>query len=256
MMIKQVAIAFMMVCCLIAGANGENILILSDEWPQMDVLAEYFEENGHAVKKVEQDALPADLSPYGAILMFIHGGFDAQPAQAVMKRTKDGARLIVLHHGISSKKKQTPGWLPFLGIHLDRNQDAKYRYVWIHDIDYHLVNLQPDHYITSHKVNYKESVDYRSSDQPSPVQKLPAIVFSNSEVFIHHQFADGREKTVLFGYRFEHPETGNVYMEDRYGWYKSADKGWIFYFQPGHTVEDVKNKDYQQILHNCLTWKP
>jgi trehalose utilization protein len=35
-----------------------------------------------------------------------------------------------------------------------------------------------------------------------------------------------------------------------------AGKGWFFYLQPGHAESDFRNRNYCQIILNCLTWQP
>ncbi|MEW6235389.1 MAG: ThuA domain-containing protein [Candidatus Omnitrophota bacterium] len=240
-----------------ANAIGaEKIAIIADEWPQMDLLAEkLLGQAGYEIDKFVQEKCPADLSGYYAAFSFIHGNMSAKAADALMKFARNGGRLIVLHHGISSKKRNTPGWLPFLGIYLAPNDDKAAPYSWTEDVDYLLVNLQPHHYISSHNVKYDKTVSYQSSDFPSQSIDAPALEIPDSEVYFNHQFIDGREKTVLFGFLYE-DKNGIKTMQDRGGWYKPVEKGWVFYFKPGHSVKDIENPNYFQIIWNCLTWKP
>jgi len=254
-MLAQVALIASLVACSIAAQAG-SVLIVADEWPQMDVLAQYLEaEGGYAVEKAEQDQLPDDLGPYHAVFQFIHGPFKDGPAGALMDYAAGGGRLVVLHHGVSSAKRATQGWLEFLGITLDRDKDAEHRYVWIEGVDLTLVNLNPRHYITTHHVAYDKTVEYRPSDQPSPSVSLPALDLDQTEVYLNHQFTDAREKTVLLGFRYEERKSGEVHMQDRAGWFKAAGKGLVFYFQPGHAVSDFEKAGFCQILLNCLTWR-
>ena len=146
-----------------------------------------------------------------------------------------------MHHGVSAAKKKTKGWYDFLGMELDRTEKAENYYEWVHGVDYYLVNLQPEHYITSHKVNYPEQVEYRSSDTPSVPKTLPALLIENSEIFINHQFTDAREKIVLFG--FKSKKSPNLKQRTNESLkqtphhagpgagYKPAGKGYVFYLQ-------------------------
>jgi type 1 glutamine amidotransferase len=243
--------------CVAAPVMADSVLIVADEWPQMELLGNYLhDKGGYDIEKVEQDDMPDDLSGYAGVFEFVHGDLKDGPAQALMDYAENGGRLIVVHHGISSAKKKTKGWLPFVGIELDRAKDAEHQYSWVHGVDFTLVNLNPNHYITSHNVEYHKTIEYQSSDQPSRSARLPAIEFRNTEVFLNHQFTDGREKTVLFGFRYQDPKTRKVYMQDRSGWLKRVGRGYAFYFHPGHTVSDFENAQYCQIIMNCLTWKP
>ena len=243
--------------CVAAPGMAESVLIVADEWPQMEVLGDYLhDKGGYEIEKAEQDEMEADLSGYAGVFEFVHGDLKDEPAQALMDYAENGGRLIVVHHGISSAKKRTKGWLPFLGIELDIAKRAEHRYSWVHGASFHLVNLNPDHYITSQNVNYHKTIEYQSSDRPSKPVESPAIEFVDSEVFLNHQFTDGREKTVLFGFRYEDPKTGKIHMQDRSGWLKRVGRGYAFYFHPGHTVSDFENANYCQIILNCLTWEP
>ncbi len=257
MKLAKSILIFSFVFILASPVWSDSVLILSDEWPQMEVLGKFLQDQGgYQVKKVEQKEFPADISSHKAAIMFIHGSLNTEVGKPLVEFAKQGGRLIVLHHGISKGKHNTPGWMPFLGMLLDRSDKAKYYYNWIHDSDYSFVNLNPGHYITSHNVTYDKKVRYESSDGPSAEGEFPAIEFKGSEVFLNHQFTDGRQKTVLFGFKYKNPKTGEMIMQDRAGWYKPAEKGWAFYFQPGHLVEDFQNRSYCQIILNAMTWKP
>ncbi len=246
-----------LVLFLASSVQSAELLIIADEWPQMEILGRFLEETaGYQVTKVEQSEFPKDLSSYEAAVDFIHGAMDGQVAQSLINFTRQGGRLIVLHHAISGRKRETPGWFPFLGVKLDGAADSKCKYTWIHDVDFSFVNLNPKHYITSHNVQYSQTIEYQPSDAPSSPAEFPALMFPKSEVFVNHQFIDGREKTVLFGFRFQDPQSKTIIMQDRSGWYKSAGKGWVFYLHPGHLVADFENRNYLQIIWNCLTWKP
>ena len=257
-MLKRTMLLVFFLCFGIGvSCMAESVLIVADEWPQMEVLGDYLhDKGGYEIEKAEQDEMPADLSGYDGVFEFVHGDLKNEPARALMDYAENGGRLIVVHHGISSAKKKTKGWLPFLGIELDIAKRAEHPYSWVHGVSFSFVNLNANHYITSHNVAYHKTIEYQSSDQPSKPVKSPAIEFANSEVFLNHQFTDGREKTVLFGFRYEDPKTGKVYMQDRSGWIKRVGRGYAFYFHPGHTVSDFENPNYCQILLNCLTWKP
>ena len=74
-------------------------------------------------------------------------------------------------------------------------------------------------------------------------------------LYERNSITDGREKTVLFGFKFEDPDSGEVHMQDRSGWYKDKGDGWLFYFQPGHETFPVYYQPVvQQLLHNAVTW--
>ncbi|KPL11599.1 hypothetical protein AMJ85_03515 [candidate division BRC1 bacterium SM23_51] len=238
---------------------ARKVLILHDELPQMKVLAKRLEAEGYGVDLVAtKEKLPA-LDGYRAVVVYVHGLFTPEQAEAVVRYTHAGGRTIALHHSISSKKRETPLWLKFLGIDLPEPlRDAKKGgYAWQHDVNLRLVNLAPDHYITTNKIPYEGKTDYRRSDTDEPSRPRTYVDFPDSEAFLNHQFTDGKAKTVLYGFVCHHPDLGDkTWMQDRAGWLKEAGKGWVFYFMPGHTVQDLEKPFYQQIILNCLTWRP
>ncbi len=235
---------------------SESALIVADEWPQMEILKIFLQDEGHYdVAMAEQTKLPEKLSDYLAVFMFVHGALDLDAAQRMIEYVQNGGRLVVMHHGISSQKRKVPEWLDLLGIFLpEKEQEPENFYTWIHDRDYFLVNLNPNHYITSNKVTWPTTVDYRSSDSPSRKVNYPAWEIKNSEVFLNHHFQDGREKVILCGFMFQDPQNGEIFMQDRGGWYKRSGRGWVFYFQPGHTPIEFQERNYCQMILNCMTW--
>jgi len=235
---------------------GGRVLILADEWKPMNVLAEALRAKGrYQTKCVEQKLLPRDLSDYAAVFMYIHGPMTRRTEKTLIDYANGGGRLIVLHHGIASARIRNPDWLRLTGIHIAPRNDPKHPWKVLGNTTHTLVNLQPGHYITSHNVTYGRTVEYQSSDSPSLPARFPALDLKNTEVFLNQHFTDGRVKTVLFGFRAE-DAAGKTIMQDRSGWYKPAGRGWVFYLQPGHSVPDFQNRDYCQIILNCLSWRP
>jgi len=254
--VGKVIFALVLAAVAVQPSWSDPLLIVADEWPQMEILAAFLQEKGgYSIEKVEQNGLPDDLSGYAGVFEFVHGILLDSTAERLIRYAQHGGRVIVLHHGISQRKAETKGWFEVLGMKLDGRPEAQSRYTWIHDADVMLVNLQPRHYITSHQVTYPKTVEYTPSDTPSAPGDYPALEFAQSEVFLNHQFTDGREKTVLFGVRYTDPKSGTLWMQDRGGWYKPVGHGWIFYFTPGHTVEDFQQSAYCQIICNSRTSK-
>jgi hypothetical protein len=240
------------------GADGgRKVLILYDEKPQMEVLAKRLQTDGYGVDFVSTKENLPDLKPYYAVIVFIHGAFPSQQADAVIRYTRAGGRMIGLHHTISSGKVKTPAWLKFVGVELPKGDPQKGFYGWEEGVDLRLVNLAPDHYITTHDIKYKDKVDYKRSDMEEPSRLRDCVDFPDSEVYVNHQFTDEKEKTILYGFACRTRKLGDkTWMQDRGGWVKKADKGWIFYFMPGHTVREFENPILQQVVVNCLTWNP
>ena len=252
-----IAMSFLLSASYAAEPAG-RILVVQDEMPQMEVLGKYLESKGYVIDFVSTKEEMPDTATFDAIVVFVHGQFPQDQAEAVIDFTKKGGRTLCLHHTISSAKRKTPVWLEFLGMRLPEplRKPLEGGYGWQHGVDLHLVNLAPDHYITSNKVEYPHKVEYKRSDVDEAARTRPCLVFPDSEVFLNHQFSD-ENKTILFGFTASHPDIGEkTWIQDRGGWLKPTGKGWALYFMPGHIAEDLENPNYQQIILNCLTWKP
>lgn len=234
-----------------------QLLIVADESAPMEVMADALRKHGpYHVKYVRQNELQSNLSTYHAVFMYIHGKMQPKTESILIEYATAGGRLIILHHGIASARVNNPQWLKLTGIYLAPRNDRERPWKVISNTTHTIVNLQPGHYITSNNIEYDRRIEYQSSDYPSVAKKYPAIDLLDTEVFLNQQFTDGREKTILLGFHCIDPKTKKVYMQDRCGWYKKANEGWVFYLQPGHKATDFRNEAYMQIILNMLTWTP
>ena len=183
--------------------------------------------------------------------MYVHSPIQPQLEEDLIRFATDGGRLVALHHGIASAKVANPAWLKLLGIHIHPRNHPTHPWNVLRG-NYQLVNLSPDHYVTSHKLRYPLEVSYTPSDTPSMEQRLPGLEFPDTEIFLNQLFTDARQKTVLYG--FKTVIDGRTHMQDRAGWLKQTGRGHVFYFQPGHFAGDF-TPAYVQILANAITWK-
>jgi len=245
------------------GPSGapKKVLVIQDEMPQIEVLAGFLrEQGGLEVAVVDQEALPADFSPFSAVIAFIHRDLKVTTEKAIIDYTLGGGRHIALHHTISSGKAENEFYFDFLGIRLDNPEESSNPvepgegYGWRHVPVLTLVNLNPQHYITSHKVNWGEKIAYTPSDFPSAEGMYPSIALENSEVYLNHKFTDGREKTVLMGLKYFDDRNQRLFMQDRAGWIKKAGKGEIMYLLPGHVPSDYENPNISQMILNAINW--
>lgn len=244
-------------------AVSNKILIVHDELPQMEVLTKFLQQKGGLdVTVVEQSALPEDWSGYRAVIAYIHRVLEVPAEKAIIAYTDNGGRYIALHHSISSKKANNEFYFDFLGIHLDSPGAAKNPvmpgagYGWREEITLTLVNLNPSHYITSHNVTWGEEIPYTPSDKPAYEALYPSISLHETEVYLNHKFTDGREKTILYGFKFFDDRNGQLFMQDRGAWLKAYGKGEVVYLQPGHAISDFENDNISQMILNAITWYP
>jgi len=247
----------------LGGCKANKVLIIQDEMPQMEVLSRFLQEKGGLdVQIVDQKNLPQDFSTFKAVIVFIHGKLFPETERVVIDYTKSGGRCIVLHHSISSGKAKNEFYFDFLGIHLDFPEKSKFPvepgagYGWVDPVTLTIVNLNPNHYITSHNVIWEEQVLYTPSDNPSLEALHPSISLDSSEVYMNHKFIDGREKTVLYGIKFLDERNNRLFLQDRGAWIKDQGQGKVIYFQPGHRPEDYENNNISQMILNAIEWTP
>jgi hypothetical protein len=245
---------------LIVGGGtlaADRILIVHDELPQMEFLAGLLKERcGYDADVKTQAEMPKEISPYKAVIVFIHGKLFEEPEKAFVAYTKGGGRLIVLHHSISSGKRANKYWFDFLGIELPLGDWQEGGYKWIEPVAQKVVNVNPGHYITSHEVEYEGKISFES-EKVKPGDYPCFTLKANSEVYLNHRFTDGNEKTLLLGFVYDGKEIGGKkVMENTSGWLKRAGKGWLIYLQPGHSMEDMRAKPFQQIIVNAIRWMP
>ena len=261
-MIRRVTVLLVVSICVVlvlgvSPAKTPNVLIIQDELPQMEVLAKFLRQEGKlSVTIADQQSLPEDLSAYKAVIVFIHRELLEKTEMAIIEYTKNGGRLVCLHHSIINKKALNKFYFGFLGMRLDKGTMDAGGYKW-KACSYSLVNLNSKHFITNSGVDWNEKISYTPSDYPSSERKYPGITLGvDSEVFINHKFTDGREKIVLCGIVYHDAESGRTYMQDRGAWIKKQGRGTIVYFLPGHAVSDYENKNISQIILNAITWSP
>jgi hypothetical protein len=63
-------------------------------------------------------------------------------------------------------------------------------------------------------------------------------------------------RTLLLGFRYTDAKSGRVWRQVHAGWVKAADRGWIVYLLPGHSVKDLEDPTYARIVMNAVIWKP
>ena len=244
-------------------AHSKKVLIVMDEREQMEVLADYLEEKGGVASTiVDQAGLPDDLSSYDAVIGYIHKTLERKTELAIIDYTKKGGRYISLHHSISSRKAENEFYFDFLGIQLDNPQQGRNPttsggdYAWRHPVDLTIVKLNSNHFITNNNINWDEKILYKPSEQPSVEKEFPAFRIKRAEFFLNHKFTDGRDKTVLLGFKCLDDRNGIVFMQDRAGWIKKQGKGHIIYLKMGHYTEEFKIPNVAQLCLNSVLWSP
>ncbi len=253
-MIRFVILMGLLLLNWTAFGAGE-VLIVADEIPAMKVLtAKLKAEENVASTIVTQTNMPADLSGFAAVIVHIHGNLREPAEKAFIAYTKAGGKLIALHHSISSGKRKNKQWFSFLGVSLPEGDVSQGGYKWIEPVTLDIVNVAPNHFITTHKVKYPAQIACRAGDDPTSQKELPGFTLHDSEVYLNHVLTEPR--TLLLGLKYADPKSGKVYVQNHAGWLKPAGKGWIIYLLPGHSAADFENPAYAQILVNAVVWQP
>jgi hypothetical protein len=252
MRIRQLVCALLLSAVPVFGAD--EVLIVADEFPAMELLARQCESQEDIRSTiVAQNALPADLQPYSAVVVYIHGRLEEGTERALIDYTLGGGRLVALHHSISSGKRKNAHWFGFLGISLPAGEVSEGGYQWKEPVTLQFVNLAPDHFVTTHRISWPGTTLYRAEgDDGSRV--VPAFRLEESEVYINHTLAAPR--TILLGFKYVDEASGTIHMQDRSGWFKPAGQGLIFYFQPGHSAKDFENPVFSRMIINAIVYQP
>jgi hypothetical protein len=223
------------------------VLFIADEIPAMQTLGKQLETRIKTPSEVvTQDKLPENLTPYPAVIVYIHKDLSEKAENAMLDYAEAGGKLIVLHHSISSGKRKNKRWLPALGVELPSGEFAAGGYKYFDDVEWDILNLAPKSPITTRGVSYPTTADHEG-------KKVPAYHPKATEIYLNHVLTGPHE--ILLGLRYTHKETGKLYLQDTVAWQKPFGKGRIFYFMPGHHAEDFDNPVYAQILANAVDAK-
>ena len=246
------AILILAIPLLLISCSQEKILIIADEWPQMEAMAAGLGENvKYDIQKAEQEQIDSDMSEFDFVFMYVHKPIVRYAEKALIDYVNRGGSLIILHHGIASAKMQNPAWLDFLGIELFPMDHHKYPWSVIGQTTFTMVNLCPGHFITSNGIRYNKTIQYHSEYDTIFHGEYQAFDLPDTEIFLNQRLKDDQIK-VLFGFK----NADGSRMQPTAGWHKQSGEGRIFYFQAGHSVADFENMDFIRIIMNTLEWKP
>ena len=243
---------------MLCSARSAVLHVVGDEPVPMQALKGVLESGGHQVTLFEQKGFASSgTQKPAAILMYVHGVLEEAVGKRLIAFTRDGGRLLILHHGIASAKNKSPYWMEFVGMEILPKNAPEYPWAVLYGVEFEMVNLAPGHPVTTQQVSYATNTSYVRSELPqSKEQKLSSFVVPNTEAYLNQRFRPGFQRTLLFGMKCKDPVGGAVYMQDTGGWVMRAGKGWVFYLQPGHFGRDFEVPQLRQVLLNCLSWKP
>ncbi|WP_339924082.1 ThuA domain-containing protein [uncultured Cyclobacterium sp.] len=232
-------------------AQKNKVLIVSDTWPEMEVLSEGLVEKGYLVSKTSEEELQSDLSGFDFVFMYVHVTHAPRTTQVLIDYTMNGGSLVVLHHGISSSKMKNPQWLDFLGIALYPRDHQEYPWKVLANLTYSMVNLNPGHFISSNEMDYENVTTFKSEYETNYEGEYSAFQLVNTELFLNQRFTED-QRTILYGFRTEDGSR----IQPTSGWYSKKGKGMVFYYQAGHAASDYQNPNFHQVILNTLEWDP
>ena len=235
-----------LVCLPLSAAN---ILMVADEIPAMEVLSKQLNTRiGASSTITTQDKIPADLSSFPIVMVYIHKDI-AEPAEkAFIDYAKNGGKLILLHHTISSGKRKNIDWFPFLSISLPEGDVRAGGYKYYDPATFEVVDIAPGHYITTHGVKYPEKAHFEA--EGFAAKDYPSFTVDETEIYLNHVFSGPR--TFLLGVKYDDAKTGKLFMQPTAGWYRPSGKGTVMYFMVGHKPSDFDRPVYAQILANAV----
>lgn len=230
-----------------------QVLIVADEFPAMQELARQLkEQEGLESQIVKQTEMPADLKPFQAVVVYIHGKLLPAPEKAMVDYTTAGGKLVALHHSISSGKRTNALWFQFLGVDLPKGEVTAGGYQWTEGVTLDIVNLATNHFVTTHKVKYEATFPFQPGE--APARRLPGFTLHESEVYLNHQLTT--ERTLLLGLRYKDAKTGREWHQNHAGWIRPAGRGTIYYLMPGHSVREFRDPAYVRIVINAIIHQP
>jgi hypothetical protein len=239
--------------CALSVFPKADVLIVADEFPAMEYLAKQLKaQEGVTSSVVAQKDLPKDLTGYSAVAVYIHQGLAEEAEHAFIQYAEGGGRLVLLHHSISSGKRQNRSWFPFLGVELRQGDVDQGGYKWIEDVRVDWLDLS-SHFIMTNRVDYSGRFAYASSSSESS-KILPGFTLAGTEVYLNHVLTGPH--TPLLGLHYIDSKTGKTWLQQTAGWLRPAGKGWVIYFMPGHTIHDFENPTYGRIVLNAITASP
>ena len=225
---------------------------MADEFPAMEVLARRLRAEAQTQSRItDQAGMPKAIQDFTAVVVYIHKELAPAAEHAFITYAEAGGRLVLLHHSISSGKRQNKDWFRFLGVELPQGPVEQGGYKWTEDVTVQWLNEATNSFVMTNQVVYPQTLSVGASD--GAMQTHPAFTLQGTEVYLNHHLNGPRE--LLMGLRYTDEKSGRTWVQHTAGWRRPAGKGTVFYFMPGHTAHDFENPVYGRIVVNAITAK-
>jgi hypothetical protein len=230
--------------------RAADVLFVADEIPAMEYLSQRLQSESRLSSLVtDQGRMPKELGSFRAVVVYIHKDLEAAAERSFIDYANAGGRLVLLHHSISSGKRQNKDWFRFLGVALPEEDVDRGGYKWIEGVTAQWVDLSST-WVMTNQVKYSEAIAYPKENDTNRFASLPAFTLTGTEVYLNHVLTGPR--TRLMGLKFTDPKTGKTWIQETAGWTRSSGQGRVVYFMPGHTVHDFEDSTYGRIVVNAL----
>jgi type 1 glutamine amidotransferase len=160
---------------------------------------------------------------------------------------------VALHHSISSGKRTNENWFKTLGVDLPKGDVTNGGYKWIEGVPIQVANLAPDQFVTTNKVSYPDTVLFAVQADGAVTTPRPGIQFPESEVYLNHVLQGPR--TTLLGLKYTDEKSGRTWMQPTAGWTRPVGQGTLYYFMPGHSVNEFEKPAFGRIILNAVIAK-
>jgi hypothetical protein len=183
---------------------AEPVYLVHDTPAPMKTFSGLLQKRGYDARAEDQRQFRAHMGRLktSTIMMYVHDNFDDAIESFLVQWTEAGGRLIVVHHGMASARMKNKMWPDFLGVRIQARDHPVYPWKVLRGT-FQVVNLRPDHWVTTHDVQWPSRTKYTPSDTPSMEQDLPSFELPDTELFHNQLFSDSRRKTVLPGMKGE-----------------------------------------------------
>jgi hypothetical protein len=234
-------------------SGSAEVLIVADEFPAMEVVAHRLKRDAKTESRItDQARMPSTLREFSAVVVYIHKELAPAAERAFIDYAEAGGRLVLLHHSISSGKRQNKDWFQFLGVELPPGPVEQGGYKWTEGVTVQWVSLTTNHFVMTNEMSYSETLSQVHHDGSRTVH--PAFTLRETEVYLNHRLIGPR--TLLMGLQYRDEKSGKTWVQDTAGWAKAAGNGLVFYFMPGHTLHDFESEVYGRIVVNAITAPP
>gem|GEM_PF-5417289 len=189
--LRRIVLALIACCVVALGCRAQDVLIVADEFHAMQMLASHLEADTKVhTRNIGQLAMPASLASYRAVRVYLHGELQVPAEHKFIEYAKGGGTLILLHHTITSRKRENKNWFNFLHIELPAPPFADCGYMHFDPVTFQAVNLAAGNPGATKGVTYDQKTAFSAEVESG--KTLLATSFPDTEVYVNHVLSGSR----------------------------------------------------------------